>query len=50
MPFPFVILASAPMYGDRAVGGMTKELFFDVLLSVHLSIILVINNAQILVL
>ena len=52
MPFPFVIWASAPMYGDRAMGGMTKELFFDILLSVHLSIILVINqrNAQILVL
>ena len=40
------------MYGDRAMGGMTKELFFDVLLSVHLNIILVINqlNAQTLVL
>jgi len=40
------------MYGDRAMDRMTKELFFDVLLPVHLSIILAINqiNAQILVL
>ena len=30
MQFLFVIWASAPMYGDRAMGGMNKELFFDV--------------------
>jgi len=52
MSFLFVIRASAAMYGDRAMGGMTKESFFYVLLSVHLGIILVINqlNAQNLVL